>query len=104
MLAGCLSSTAMAKPATSKDLVGKICWATPTASFAAPNCANSVDTYYPGGKFHSTCWGNGTCQGNHCVSETGTFDRQLEKLPDGTFKATVVFHGVTYEGTGHYCQ
>jgi hypothetical protein len=102
VLAGCFSSTAVAKPVAWKDLVGKkVCWTFPTAP---PNCANGADTYYAGGKYNSYCFGNVTCQGHHCVGDNGTFERQMEKLPDGTFKGTVVSNGVTYEGTGHYCQ
>ena len=102
-----LVSPATSKPVTTKDWpVGKkVCWNTSNAPFGTPpGCVNDVWMYYPGGKFHSTCWGNGTCQGNNCDSETGKFAGHAEKLPDGTFKSTTVFQGVTYESTGHYCQ
>jgi hypothetical protein len=104
VLAACLSSTAMAKPATMKDLVGKkICWTAPTAPGPA---TSTVTTYYPGGKSYNTYWGRVTCQGVHCVADKGSYDigAPIEKLPDGTFKSTVTVNGVSYENTGHYCQ
>jgi hypothetical protein len=75
ILAAGLSSTATAKPVTAKDVVGKkICWNTPNAPFGTPaGCVNDVTTYYHHGKFHSTCWGNGSCKGDNCDSETGKF-------------------------------
>jgi hypothetical protein len=109
VLAACLCSTAWAKVVTSKDLVGKkICWTAPTA----PSTAQSTETtYYPGGKFYNTYWGKVTCQGfpgaGHCVADNGSasFDEgRVEKLPDGTFKVTVIVNGRSYENTGHYCQ
>jgi hypothetical protein len=102
VVAACLSSTAMARPTTPKDFAGKkVCWNSPTAP---PTCANAEETYYPGGKFYSTCWGNGTCHAHHCDTDKGSFDFQTEKLRDGTFKATVNINGAIYESTGHYCQ
>ena len=101
VLAACLGSTAMARPATSKDFVGKkICWTTPTAP---PTASSTVSTYYPGGKFNNTYWGNGICQAHHCVADNGTYDVQTEKLSDGTFKSTTNVGGAIYESTGRYC-
>jgi hypothetical protein len=107
VLAASLSSMAMANPVNyQKDLMGKkVCWTAPTA----PSSAQSTEsTYYPGRKFYNTYWGNGTCQGSliaaHCVADKGAFDSHIEKLPDGTFKGTVIVNGVSYENTGRYCQ
>jgi hypothetical protein len=93
VVAACQSSTGMANDAVGK----KICWTLGAGD-------SGVLTNYSGGKFSDTHWGNGTCQGRHCVSNYMTLDRQFEKLPDGTFKLTVVLYGKTFEGTAHYCQ
>ncbi len=103
VISASLSSTALAKPVDyAKDLVGKkVCWTTPTA----PSSAQSTEsTYYPGRKFNNTYWGNGKCQGHHCVTDNGEFDSHMDKLPDGTFKSTTDINGAHYESTGRYCQ
>jgi hypothetical protein len=107
MLVTCLSSTAMANPATMKDLVGKkICWVTPNPPPGGVN--SSTSKYSPGGKYDSTAWGAGkfaaTAGGFHYDTERGSFDARIEKLPDGAFKSTVTFNGTVTESTGRYCH
>jgi hypothetical protein len=100
LLAACLSSTAMAKTATMKDLVGKkICWSSPNSPVSS-----STTTYYPGGKYYNTYWGNGVFTGTHNVTDKGSFEAHTEKLPDGTLKSTVIVNGANYEYTGRCCQ
>ena len=102
VLAACLTSIAVAKPVNyEKDLLGKkVCWTTPSA----PSTAQVTETTYsPGRKFYSTYWGNGACQGSHCVTDKGNFESHVEKMPDGTFKSTTGINGAVYESTGHYC-
>jgi hypothetical protein len=107
-LVACLSSTAMANPVNyQKDLVGrKICWVTSDLpSYCGNACVNSsATTYYAGNKFYNTAWGNGSFVGRHSTTEKGDFDIDLEKLADGTFKATVHQHGHQIEYTGKYCD
>lgn len=108
VLAASLCSAAMAKPTTEKDYVGKkICW-TPVPG-SPSGAVPSETTYFPGRKYHSTYWGNGTYDGtgpgfHHNVTDNGTFDSHTEKLPDGTFKSTVNINGLVIESTGRYCQ
>jgi hypothetical protein len=106
VLAACLSSTAMAKPATLKDFEGKkICW-TPVPG-SPSGAVPGETTYYARGKFYNTYWGHGTLtktpQGFHADTDNGSYDSRPEKLPDGTFKSTVNINGLVIESTGRYC-
>jgi hypothetical protein len=83
VLVNCLSFTVMAKPVKydSKELVGKkVCWTD------AVDGTTGYVMFFPGGKNYSTDQGNCICQGNHCDCDRGTWDGQINKLPDGTFK------------------
>jgi hypothetical protein len=110
VLAACLSSAAIAGPATMKDLVGKkICWVV-TASNRAVRWESPVtSTYSAGGRYYDTLRGAGTftltASGFHAATAKGSLDSQIEKLSDGSFKSTEVANGhETFVATGQYCQ
>ena len=93
-----LLSTAIARPVTTADLLGKkICWAN----------GNTV-TYLPGGKQISTMGGEGTWRVTAIGVEVKTqafsniFDDQI--LPDGTYTSDTDFGGQTFHNTGHVCK
>ena len=105
---GCVLAASLSWPATAnpvnykRDLEGrKICWTSPTAPAAAQG---SSTTFYAGGKAYNTYWGQMTISGHHVDAERGSFESNLDKLPDGTFKVSDNIGGKVYESTGRYCQ
>ena len=108
IMAACLPSMGSANPLNyQKELVGrKICWVTADLpSYCGNFCvSSSTTTFYAGNKFYDTYRGNGSFVGHHYTSEKGTFDADLKKLADGTFKYTVAQHGHNIEYTGKYCD
>jgi hypothetical protein len=88
-------SAALAAPATSADLSGKkICWNN-----------GSVSSYGHGGKYSNNMSGEGTWAvsggGVHIHTDRYDYLAHVQKLPDGTFQASIV--GTDVKTTGKYC-
>lgn len=94
-----LLSTAIARQVTTADLSGKkICWND-----------GGVETYYAGGKYSGSGYGDGTwavtAAGVEVRAKTGSWAADIEKLADGTFSSAVVpYGGQTWRFTGQYCK
>jgi hypothetical protein len=103
------TTAALADPATTKDLVGhKICWTTVAGSFN-PAAASAYSVYSAGGKYYNSWWGNGTYTiangAFHTDTPKGSYDSQLEKLPNGSFKSTMSpSTGGVLISSGRYCK
>jgi hypothetical protein len=92
-------SPATASMVTTADLSGKtICWD-----------EGWKDTYAPGGKLHSTRYGEGTwsatANGVEILAQSWPGLKTIEKLPDGTFKFTATAAaGFRLETNGKLCR
>jgi hypothetical protein len=89
-------SAALAAAVTRADLSGKkICWNNGSAS-----------SYGSGGKYSNNLSGEGTWSvtagGVHIHTERYDYLANVQKLPDGTFHATVI--GTDMKTTGAYCK
>lgn len=78
------------------DLSGKkICWDN-----------GSTSSYGPGAKYSNTMSGDGTWAvgrgGVHIHTDRYDYMATIQKLPDGSFQATIIGAGVT--STGKYCR
>ena len=90
-----LLSAALAAAVSRTDLAGKkICWSN-----------GSVSSYGASGKYSNTMTGEGTWTvgggGVHIHTDRYDYMADIQKLPDGSFQATVIGAGIT--STGRYC-
>jgi hypothetical protein len=100
-----LTSSAIARPVTTADLVGKkICWS---------NTVWGEDTavYLPGNKVIGSVYGVGaweiTALGVELRNSWFTTLANIQKLPDGTFTSDYLaggYPGVAVHSTGKYCK
>jgi hypothetical protein len=94
-----LLSPAIARSVTSADLSGKkICWNN-----------GDVETYYAGGKYNSTGYGDGTWAVTAAgveIKAQSSWAADVEKLADGTFASDIAEGngGKTLHFSGHYCK
>jgi hypothetical protein len=89
-------SAAAASPATAADLSGrKICWD-----------SGSVSSYGPGGTYSNNMSGHGTWAvtggGVHIHTDRYDYVANVQKLPDGSFHASVPAAGINT--SGKYCN
>jgi hypothetical protein len=89
-------AAALAAAVSSADLSGKkICWSN-----------GSVSSYGAGGKYSNNLSGDGTWAvgggGVHVHTDRYDYMANIQKLPDGSFQATIIGAGIT--STGKYCQ
>jgi hypothetical protein len=90
------AAAALAAAVSAADLSGKkICWSN-----------GSTSSYGPGGKYSNTMSGDGTwavgAGGVHVHTDRYDYMANIQKLPDGSFQATVIGAGITT--TGKYCR